>query len=174
MGFMKHMTITGNLTRDPELRTVPGGRSVCNFNVAVNAQERVKNPDGSSAYEKTTDYFRITVWGSTGENCAKYLKKGRNVTVHGELAHVTVARDANGNIIYQKDANGNFTNNPLINLEIEADGGKSGVVFNSGIYEEGQNAQSGSPAPEGQSAEQAQPPKPAPTAVNIPDDELPF
>ncbi len=134
----------------------------------------MKGGNGNSSYEKLSDFFRVTVWGPQGENCAKYLKKGRNVTVHGELLHVTVAHDANGNIIYQKDANGNLTNNPLINLEIEADGGKSGVVFNGGIYEEGQSVQGSAPAPAGQTAEQAQPPKPAPTAVDIPDDELPF
>ena len=74
---MNSMLIIGNLTRDPELRTVNtknGASSVCTFSVAVNDRAR-----------DTADFFRVTVWGKTGENCMKYLHKGSKVCCHGDV-----------------------------------------------------------------------------------------
>ena len=78
---MNVVVVTGNLTRDPELRSTPGGTSVCKLRVAVNS--RRKNPHGE--WVDKPNYFDVTVWGVQGENCANYLSKGRPVAVEGRL-----------------------------------------------------------------------------------------
>ncbi|HEY8465912.1 MAG TPA: single-stranded DNA-binding protein [Solirubrobacterales bacterium] len=75
------VVITGNLTRDPELRSLPSGTSVCKLRVAVNS--RRKNAQGE--WEDKPNYFDVTVWGPQGENCATYLSKGRPVAIEGRL-----------------------------------------------------------------------------------------
>ena len=76
---MNKLTIIGNLTRDPELRTVGSGISVCDFTVAVN---RRRTGEG----QQEADFFRVTAWRQLGENCAKYLAKGRKVCVVGPVS----------------------------------------------------------------------------------------
>src|SRR6266508_6509349 len=74
--------ITGNLTKDPELRSTPSGTSVCKLRVAVNSRRK----DGQSGeWVDKPNYFDVTVWGAQGENCANYLSKGRPVAVEGRL-----------------------------------------------------------------------------------------
>jgi single-strand DNA-binding protein len=76
------VVITGNLTRDPELRSTPGGTSVCKLRVAVNSRRK----DGQSGqWIDKPNYFDVTVWGAQGENCANYLAKGRPVAIEGRL-----------------------------------------------------------------------------------------
>jgi single-strand DNA-binding protein len=76
------VVITGNLTRDPELRSTPGGTSVCKLRVAVNSRRK----EGQSGeWVDKPNYFDVTVWGAQGENCANYLSKGRPVAVEGRL-----------------------------------------------------------------------------------------
>ena len=73
--------ITGNLTKDPELRSTPGGTPVCKLRVAVNSRRK----DQSGEWVDKPNYFDVTVWGAQGENCAQYLSKGRPVAVEGRL-----------------------------------------------------------------------------------------
>jgi single-strand DNA-binding protein len=76
------VVITGNLTRDPELRSTGGGTSVCELRVAVNSRRK----DGSTGeWVDKPNYFDVTVFGAQGENCANYLAKGRPVAVEGRL-----------------------------------------------------------------------------------------
>ena len=76
------VAITGNLTRDPELRSTPSGTSVCKLRVAVNSRRK----DGSTGeWVDKPNYFDVTVWGAQGENCAQYLSKGRPVAIDGRL-----------------------------------------------------------------------------------------
>lgn len=75
------VVVTGNLTRDPELRSLPSGNSVCKLRVAVNS--RRKDPSGE--WVDKPNYFDVTVWGAQGENCATYLSKGRPVAIEGRL-----------------------------------------------------------------------------------------
>ena len=84
---MNKLTIIGNLTRDPELRTTPNGVNVCSFTVAVN---RKKKQDG----QPEADFFRVTAWRELGEICNKYLAKGRKVCVVGLVSVRTY--EANG------------------------------------------------------------------------------
>jgi single-strand DNA-binding protein len=76
------VVITGNLTRDPELRHTGGGTAVCELRVAVNSSR--KNGQ-TNEWEDKANYFDVTVWGAQGENCATYLAKGRPVAVEGRL-----------------------------------------------------------------------------------------
>ena len=75
------VVITGNLTRDPELRNTNGGTAVCGLRVAVNSRRK----DGSGNWIDKPNYFDVTVFGAQGENCATYLSKGRPVAVEGRL-----------------------------------------------------------------------------------------
>ena len=77
---MNKLTIIGNLTREPELRTTTTGVTVCDFSVAVNRKKTQNNPDPGA------DYFRVTVWRERGEVCAKYLTKGSKVCVIGPVS----------------------------------------------------------------------------------------
>lgn len=84
---MNKVFLIGNLTRDPELRTTASSKSVCSFSIAVN--RAFSNQQG----EKVTDFFNIIVWGKLGENCAKYLSKGRKVAVMGEIQNRSYEKD---------------------------------------------------------------------------------
>ena len=79
---MNKLTIIGNLTRDPELRATSAGINVCDFTVAVNRRVR---RDAQSA-QPEADFFRVSAWRALGENCAKFLAKGRKVCVVGPVS----------------------------------------------------------------------------------------
>ena len=78
---INRVVLTGNLTRDPELRSTPGGTSVCSLRIATNTRRK----DQSGNWVDKPNYFDVTVWGAQGENCAQYLQKGRPVAVDGRL-----------------------------------------------------------------------------------------
>ena len=77
---LNSVNIMGNLTRDPELKILSSGKSVCSMSIANNRVYTKNN-------EKVTEvsYFDIEVWGVVAENCAKYLKKGSGIIVEGRL-----------------------------------------------------------------------------------------
>ena len=79
-GFSKAI-ITGNLTRDPELRTTPNGSSVCSFSVAVNRTYR----DTSGEQKEDVSFIDCSAWGKLGEMINQYAKKGTGVLVSGRL-----------------------------------------------------------------------------------------
>ena len=75
---MNKLMIIGNVSNVPEQRTTPAGNTVCSFNVAVNRRKKVEGqPDA--------DFFRVSAWGELGENCMKYLVKGKKVCVVGSV-----------------------------------------------------------------------------------------
>jgi len=78
---LNRVVLTGNLTRDPELRSLPSGTSVCSLRVACNTRRKGQGGE----WEDKPNYFDVTVWGAQGENCARYLSKGRPVGVDGRL-----------------------------------------------------------------------------------------
>jgi single-strand DNA-binding protein len=81
-GNINRVIITGNLTKDPDLGSVPGsGTAVCTLRVAVNGRRRTSE----GQWEDQPNFFDVTVWGQQGENCAQYLRKGRAVAVDGRL-----------------------------------------------------------------------------------------
>ena len=79
-GFSKAI-ITGNLTRDPELRSTPNGSSVCGFSVAVNRVFR----DSSGNQQEDVSFIDCSAWGKLGEMISQYAKKGSSVLVSGRL-----------------------------------------------------------------------------------------
>jgi single-strand DNA-binding protein len=78
---INRVILTGNLTRDPELRTLPSGNSVCDLRLAVSTKWR--NPTGN--WNDQTNYFDVSVFGGQGETVAKYMQKGRPVAIDGRL-----------------------------------------------------------------------------------------
>ena len=79
---MNRLTIIGNLTRDPELRSTSSGVQVCTFTIAVNRRNRSSADNG----QPEADFFRVSAWRQLGEVCQKYLAKGRKVAVTGPVA----------------------------------------------------------------------------------------
>jgi single-strand DNA-binding protein len=79
---INRVVLTGNLTSEPELRALPSGTSVCKLRVACNTR-RKDGPTGE--WVDKPNYFDVTVWGAQGENCARYLSKGRPVAIDGRL-----------------------------------------------------------------------------------------
>ena len=79
-GFSKAI-ITGNLTRDPELRTTPNGASVCSFSVAVNRVYK----DSNGEQKEDVSFIDCSAWGKLGEMINQYAKKGSGVLVSGRL-----------------------------------------------------------------------------------------
>lgn len=75
---MNKLMIIGNLTKDPESRTTTAGKTVCNFTVAVNRRKRTEG-------QPEADFFRVSAWDQLGENCQKYLVKGKKVCVVGSI-----------------------------------------------------------------------------------------
>lgn len=78
---INRVVLTGNLTHDPDLRTLPSGAKVCGLRLASNTRRR--RPDGG--WEDKANYFDIRVWGAQGEACARFLTRGRSVAVDGRL-----------------------------------------------------------------------------------------
>lgn len=88
MSFQK-IIVVGNLGQDPELRYTQAGQAVCTLSIATNEKwsDKAGNPQ-----ERTT-WFKITVWGKQGENCEKYLAKGRSVLVEGRIQTDSYEKD---------------------------------------------------------------------------------
>lgn len=76
---MNRLTIIGNLTKDPELRTTTTGKEVCSFTVAVNRRQKGDN-------KPEADFFDVSVWNDRARDCKKYLSKGKKVCVIGAVS----------------------------------------------------------------------------------------
>ena len=73
---MNQLNIIGGLTRDPESRTTQSGKQVCTFTVGVNRRND----------REKSNFFRVNAWGELGNNCARYLSKGKRVRVTGSVS----------------------------------------------------------------------------------------
>ncbi len=80
MNALNSILLEGNLTRDPESKTLPSGSMVCSFAIASNRFYRQ-----NEVMEKETSYFDIEAWARLGQSCAETLRKGRGVRVVGRL-----------------------------------------------------------------------------------------
>lgn len=78
---VNQVILLGNLTRDPELRQIPSGQSVCSFSLALNRAYK----DANGEWQEATDYIDVVAWGPLGERVAQYLAKGRRCLVQGRL-----------------------------------------------------------------------------------------
>jgi len=79
---INRVVLTGNLTHDPDLKSLQSGTTVCRLRLASNT--RRKN-SATNEWESKPNYFDVTVWGAQGENAARYLSKGRPVAIDGRL-----------------------------------------------------------------------------------------
>jgi single-strand DNA-binding protein len=79
---INRVVLTGNLTRDPELRSTQSGMSVCSLRIASNTRRKNQS---TGEWEDKPNFFDVTVWGAQGENCARFLSKGRPVALDGRL-----------------------------------------------------------------------------------------
>ena len=78
---LNRVQLIGRLGRDPELKTIPSGKKVCSFSMAVNRRKRDK--DGEP--QQIADWFNIEAWERLGEICAEYLRKGSLIFLEGRL-----------------------------------------------------------------------------------------
>ncbi len=78
---LNQVTLMGNLTRDPELRSTPNGQNVVSFSLALNRSYK----DQSGEWQEATDYIDIVAWGPLAERIDQYLTKGRRCLVQGRL-----------------------------------------------------------------------------------------
>jgi single-strand DNA-binding protein len=93
---LNRVILIGRLTRDPEVRTTSGGKTVASFAVAVD--KRVKPNDGSP----TADFFNVSAWGQTADFVGNYLQKGRLVAVDGRLqSRKFTGQDGNQREVYE-------------------------------------------------------------------------
>lgn len=81
MSSLNRCEFIGRLGSDPEMRFTPNGTGVCNFDIACDSVW--KDRDGTR--QKRTEWVKVVVWGPQSEACSKYLNKGRQVFVAGEL-----------------------------------------------------------------------------------------
>jgi single-strand DNA-binding protein len=77
---LNHVSLIGRLTRDAEYKVLPSGQAVCNFSIAVN--RRRKNGD---SWEDEANYFDIVLWGKQADSLNRYLVKGKQIGIDGEL-----------------------------------------------------------------------------------------
>ena len=81
MAFYNHVTMMGNLTKNPDLRYTSGGAAVCNFGLAIN---RVYNDSDGEKQEEVT-FIDIVCWNKLAEACSEYLHKGSPAFIEGRL-----------------------------------------------------------------------------------------
>jgi len=82
MAIDNNVTVTGNATREPELRFTPSGQAVANFGLAVNRRWQNRQ---TQEWEEAVSFFDVTVWAQLAENAAESVTKGTRVTVSGRL-----------------------------------------------------------------------------------------
>jgi len=79
--YLNKAILIGNLTRDPELRSLPSGIKVCSFSIATNRVWKDKN----GARQEAADYHNVVVFGRQAETVAQYMKKGSSILVEGRM-----------------------------------------------------------------------------------------
>ena len=79
--YLNKAILIGNLTRDPELRSLPSGIKVCTFSLATNRVWKDKN----GAKQESADYHNVVVFGRQAETVAQYMKKGNSILVEGRM-----------------------------------------------------------------------------------------
>ena len=155
---INRVNISGNLTRDPELRATAGGTQVLSFGVAVN--DRRKNPQ-TGDWEDYPNFVDCTMFGTRAEAVSRYLSKGTKVAIEGKLRYSSWERDG------QRRSKLEVIVDEIEFMSRGSQGGQDGYSQNGGNSYGGGYA----PAP----APQAAPaPVQAPPAVDVYDEDIPF
>lgn len=113
--YLNKVTLYGNLTRDPELKALPGGGQVANFGVATNRTFKDKN----GAKQEQTEFHNVVAFGRTAEVIGQYFKKGRPILVEGRIQTRSWEGKEDGKKQYRTEI-------VLENFQFGADGGKGG------------------------------------------------
>ncbi|MDD6601570.1 single-stranded DNA-binding protein [Parafannyhessea umbonata] len=158
---INRVNISGNLTRDPELRSTAGGTQVLTFGVAVN--DRRRNPQ-SGEWEDVPNYIDCVVFGNRAEPLSRFLSKGMKVAIEGKLRWSSWERDG------QKRSKIEVIVDEVEFLS-QRNGGQQGGGYqqnNGGNY---QNYSAPSPA---RAPEPSRPPVQTPPSADIYDEDIPF
>ncbi len=100
---MNNVNLIGRLTRDPELRILNGGTTLCQFTLAVDKNlSRAKKQEFEASGKPTADFIRIVTWDKQAEHCKNYLRKGSKAAVQGRIT-TSVSEDSEGNKRYFTD-----------------------------------------------------------------------
>lgn len=110
------VVVSGNLTRDPEYRSLPNGTPVCELGIAVN--DRIKDDGGN--WTDRANFFDVTVWGGMGEWANRNLRKGAGVTIEGRLRYEAWEKDG------QKRSKVKIVANSIVPRDGNAGGGGGG------------------------------------------------
>ena len=98
---MNVVLLVGRLVRDPELRYTQANQAVCTFTLAVDKNlSKEKRQEMESQNKPTADFPRITVWGKTAENAAKYLSKGSQCAIEGRIETGSYVDKETGKNVY--------------------------------------------------------------------------
>ncbi len=114
--YLNKVFLYGNLTRDPELKALPGGSQVASFGLATNRTFKDKN----GQKQETTEFHNIVAFGRTAEVIAQYCKKGRPIFVEGRIQTRSWEGKEDGKKQYRTEI-------IVDNFQFGADGGKGGA-----------------------------------------------
>lgn len=78
---INRVVLVGRLTRDPELRSLPSGASVCGLRIACSSSRK----DAEGDYHERPNYFDVSVYGGSAESVNRYMRKGSRVAIDGRL-----------------------------------------------------------------------------------------
>ncbi len=157
---INRVNITGNLTRDPELRATSGGTQVLHLGVAVN--DRRRNPQTGN-WEDYPNFIDCVMFGTRAEAISRYLSKGTKVAIEGRLRYSSWERDGQKRSKIE-----------VVVDEIEFMSSRQG---NGGGYQQqgGYASQPAAPAPyQAPAAAPAPAPVAAPPAADVYDEDIPF
>ena len=155
---INRVTISGNLTRDPELRATAGGTQVLSLGVAVN--DRRRNPQNGE-WEDYPNFVDCTMFGTRAEAVSRYLSKGSKVAIEGKLRYSSWERDG------QRRSKLEVIVDEIEFLSRGQQGGGQGG-YGQPAYGQGDYDAAPMPAP----APQA--PAPVPPAGDVFDEDIPF
>lgn len=78
---INRVVLIGRLTRDPEIRSLPSGVSVCDLRIACSSSRK----DAEGGYHERPNYFDVSVYGGPAESVSRYMRKGSRVAIDGRL-----------------------------------------------------------------------------------------
>ena len=155
---INRVNISGNLTRDPELRATAGGTQVLSFGVAVN--DRRRNPQ-TGEWEDYPNFVDCTMFGTRAEAVSRYLSKGSKVAIEGKLRYSSWERDG------QRRSKLEVIVDEIEFMSRGQQGGQGAPAPSAGYGQDFYGARGGyAPAP--------QAPAPVPPAVDVYDEAIPF
>ena len=155
---INRVNISGNLTRDPELRATAGGTQVLSFGVAVN--DRRRNPQ-SGEWEDSPNFVDCTMFGTRAEAVSRYLSKGSKVAIEGKLRYSSWERDGQRRSKLEVIVD---------EIEFLSRGQQGGGQGGYGQPAYGQGGYDAAPMP----APAPQAPAPVPPAGDVFDEDIPF